>query len=311
MNFNFNNLPNPEKVINDVEKDNNILSVKNGNVTPGLFNINNNMTASQEKEQIDNENNNNISNGMKNGSDGQNNINNMGLNDHINLGQEYIGTDPGEEIPEKSEGNKIRDIVIKERGGLNENMTNEIANEITYRLIKYRPDFKSFEEVKEMNDFVSLTSLSTISQLPEKKDSYYKITQEQFEDISSPSSSFDIKQRAKEFGIKLKGLVDSGEVIITCSDEQLLIIVNVFKICNSINETKGSIILKIIFPKQRHPPKPDQVNLSETFQIADKIDRGFKISNQSASAVILETIIKSGIDSILSGPICASIGFCD
>ena len=162
-----------------------------------------------------------------------------------------------------------------------------------------------------MNDYANITALNKIYTIPEPKDSYYKINPEQFEDTSSSSSSLDIKPRAKEFGIKLKGLVDSGEVNIYCFDVEMLIIVNVYKICNSNNETKRSILINIVFPKQRYPPRFDQIKLYETFEIADKITKGFKIGIKFPTAIILEVIIKHGISWILVGPICAAIGFCD
>ena len=190
-------------------------------------------------------------------------------------------------------------------------MSIDIANKVIYRLIKYNPNFKSFEENKEINDFIRMTVINSLYRISESNDSYYKISPEEPQDITSSSSSFDISPRAKELGIKLKGLIDSGEVIIASCHVDIMIIVNIFKISNSSHETKGSIIINIVFPKQRYPPLHNQNKLSETFEIADKITKGFKLGNKFASAVILECIIKKGITYILAGPICAAIGFND
>ena len=231
-----------------------------------------------------------------------------------------------EEISEMSEDNKrseIKDVTKKEIDStkendksLNNNMSIDMANEVIYKLINYNLNFKSFEELKDMNDYVHLTISNKLYQLPESEESdfkvsYYKINHEELEGTSASSSSFDIETRAKEFGIKLKGLIDMGEVTIFSSDIEILITVNILKFCNSTHETKGSIIINIVFPKQRYPPRYDQIKLDETFEIADKITKGFKIGHKFATAVILECIIKKGITSILAGPISASIGFSD
>ena len=57
-------------------------------------------------------------------------------------------------------------------------MSIEITNEITYRLIKYSVDFKSFGEIKNMNNYESFTSLRKIYQISKSKVSYYQINPE-------------------------------------------------------------------------------------------------------------------------------------
>ena len=93
----------------------------------------------------------------------------------------------------------------------------------------------------------------------------------------------------------------------------MLIVVNIFKICNcnSANETKGSIIINIEFPKERYPPQDYNLKSDEVFEIAGKITYGFKLGIKYAVAAILECVIKKGITYILAGPICAAIGFSD
>lgn len=57
-------------------------------------------------------------------------------------------------------------------------MSIEITNEITFRLIKYSVDFKSFGEIKNMNNYESFTSLRKIYQISKSKVSYYQINPE-------------------------------------------------------------------------------------------------------------------------------------
>ena len=111
--------------------------------------------------------------------------------------------------------------------------------------------------------------------------------------------------------MKLKGLVDLGEVIIYAFKPEMLIVVNIFKLCNSTNETKGSIIINIVFPKQRYPPLYHNLKSDEIFEMAGKITYGFKLGIKYAVAAILECVIKKRITYILAGPICAAIGFSD
>ena len=308
--------------------ENNNSNNKNKNITPILFNKDNNIYKSQEKKKDEEI---NIISDNRKDSNEKKNIENEILNTSIKFDpdlnpQKQNNNDNmknGEfpEISEDNEKNEINNLEIKETDqqkenieSINNNMTIEIANEVIYRLIKYNPYFKSFEEFKEMNDYVHLTSSNSIyplDQIELSKHSYYKIKPEEPEDILDSSSSFDISPRAKEFGIKLKGLIESGEVVIYANDPEMLIVINIFKICNYTNETKGSIIINIEFPKERYPPQDYNLKSDEVFEIAGKITYGFKLGIKYAAAAILECVIKKGITYILAGPICAAIGFSD
>ena len=293
-----------------------------------LLNKDNNKNENQIKEKNDNEIN-NISNNFENNDNMLNNYlnnnNTTNKNEMINMNNKFdsdivnpldqnnlseqksIDSMKNEEMIEKSEDE------IKEKEESNKNnksISIDIANEFIYRLIKHNPNFKSFEEIEEMNDYVHLTAINTLYQIPESKDSYYKINPEELDD-NSTSSFLNIKPRAKEFGIKLKGLIESGEVSIYAKNVEILILVNIFKICNSNHETKGAIIINIVFPKERYPPRYDLIKLDEVYENADKITKAFKLGKVYAAAIILECIIKKGIKHILAGPISAAIGFSD
>ena len=62
------------------------------------------------------------------------------------------------------------------------------------------------------------------------------------------SDIFDIKPRAKELGMKLKPLINDGEIFINAAGNYIRIAVNVYKSKMNNIEDSGSVIITIYIP---------------------------------------------------------------
>ena len=132
-------------------------------------------------------------------------------------------------------------------------MNCEVANEIVDRLIGFSVNFTYFGQTIQITDNISVTYSSIISF--SSSDSYFKICFNPLDYLPNLSFSiFDIKPRAKEFGMKLKGFIDDGEVFVNSSFNAIKIVVNVYKVVYSSCTDTGSVTIKISLPDNRNRP---------------------------------------------------------
>ncbi len=188
-----------------------------------------------------------------------------------------------------------------------------VANEITRRLIGISVNFTYFGQTVYYNNYISVTLSSSII-YSDGSDSYFRITFNPLDYIipNISFSIFDIKPRAKEFGMKLKRFIHEGEVFINSSMDKITIVVNVFKVVHSNSTQTGSVIIKISLPNNRN-------NLDyclnyayedeEEKEYAKKIGEAFRIGALAVGGIIVAKIIKGGIGAILGGPVGAVLGF--
>ena len=188
----------------------------------------------------------------------------------------------------------------------------EVADEITRRLIGFSVSFKYFNQTIYINNYISVTLSSSISS-SYYYDSYFKITFNPLDYLPIFNFNiFDINPRAKEFGMKLKGFIDEGEVFINSSLDRISIVVNVYKVVNSDCTDTGSVKITIILPENRNDPDNCQNyanEKTEEIEDANKIKKAFGIGALAVGGIILAKIIKGGIGAILGGPVGAAIGF--
>ena len=190
-------------------------------------------------------------------------------------------------------------------------MNCEVANEIISRLIGFSVEFEYFGQTIKITENISVTLSSTTSYI--SNDSYFKITFNPLDYLPTFSIDiFDIKPRAKQFGMKLKGFIDEGEVFVNSSFDELEIVVNVYKVAHSYSEDTGSVKITISFPNNRNPPYicEDKVyGMTEESQDAENIKKAFGMGAVAVGGIILAKIIKGGIGAILGGPVGAVLGF--
>ena len=127
------------------------------------------------------------------------------------------------------------------------------ASQIVYNMIGISVNFKYDEETVYVNEYITVT-ISKSFYIEKEGDSYYRITFNPLENFIPDFSSniFDVKPRAKEFGIKLKGIIDDGEIFVNSSLNYIKITVCVYKSGGPFNFSgfKGSIVIKINFPEK-------------------------------------------------------------
>ena len=189
-------------------------------------------------------------------------------------------------------------------------MNCKVANEITERLIGYSVSFRYFDTTIYINNYISITLSSSISYVS-SSDSYFKITFNPFDYLPDFSflNIFDIKPRAKQFGMKLKGFIDEGEVFVSSFLDTISIVVNVFKVVDSDCTDTGSVIITIHLPDNKNKPNNYAYEKTEENEDANKIKEAFGIGALAVGGIILAKIIKGGIGAILGGPVGAAIGF--
>ena len=195
----------------------------------------------------------------------------------------------------------------------------KIGNELTNRLIGCSADFEMLNQSIQKNEFISVTLYGSLSILYEC-DSYYKIGFKYSEKNGIPFPNkfsgfgMSIDSRAKEFGIKLWGLVDNGEVYVNVFSNSLKLTVNVFKLKGSEEELNISLIIKINFPPddvRERSFKRYKQEVKEYYRDEDTevLIKSLEVGATAVGAVILAKIIKGGIGAILAGPFGAILGF--
>ena len=118
------------------------------------------------------------------------------------------------------------------------------------------------------------------------------------------SDIFDIKPRAKELGMKLKPLINDGEIFINAAGNYIRIAVNVYKSKMNNIEDSGSVIITIYIP-----PSSKREGKSFKDEDAYKVKKAFSIGFKAVAGIILFKILKGGIGAIMGGPVGAAIGF--
>ena len=183
-------------------------------------------------------------------------------------------------------------------------MNEELANEITYRLIDIDVSFQYFEQTILINEFVTVTLSRTVYSSSEN-DSYFKIGFNLLNYIPNLSFNiFDIRPRAKELGMKLAPIIDDGEIFINSYGDLIRITVNVYKRKWSNFGDSGSVVITIIIP-----PSSNREGKSLEDNDAKMVQKAFAMGALAVAGIILFKIIKGGIGAILGGPIGAAIGF--
>lgn len=183
-------------------------------------------------------------------------------------------------------------------------MYEELADEITGRLIGVSVSFKYFEQTIFINPFVKVTLSRTIYS-SSGNDSYFKIGFNPFEFIPNISFGiFDIKPRARELGIKLKPIIDDGEIFINSYENLIRITVNVYKSKWRNYEDSGSVAITIIIP-----PSSKREGKRFKNEDAQNVQKAFAIGALAVGGIILLKVIKGGIGAIVAGPVGAAIGF--
>lgn len=192
----------------------------------------------------------------------------------------------------------------------------EVANEIISRLIGFSVNFKYFDQTIYITENISVTLSSSLSYMCEgSSDSYFKIAFNPFDYLPNISFGiFDIKPRAKEFGMKLKGFIDEGEVFVNASFDTIKIAVNVYKVVGSDCTDTGSVTIAISLPNNGDGPYEDEeeeeaYEMTEERKDAENIKKAFGIGALAVGGIILAKVIKGGIGAILGGPVGAAIGF--
>ena len=183
-------------------------------------------------------------------------------------------------------------------------MDTELADEITGRLIGVSVRFQYFEQTIFIYPFVKVT-LSRAIYSSSGNDSYFKFGFNLFEYIPTISLGiFDIKPRAKELGIKLKPIIDDGEIFINSSGNLIRITVNVFKTRLRSYEDSGSIAITIFIP-----PSSKREGKRFKNEDAQNVQKAFAMGALAVGGVILYKVAKGGIGAIVGGPVGAAIGF--
>ncbi len=183
-------------------------------------------------------------------------------------------------------------------------MDEDLADDITYRLIGVSVSFQCFDQTILINPFVKVTLSSSVYS-SSGNDSYFKIGFNLFDFIPNISFNiFDIKPRARELGMKLKPIIEDGEIFINSYINVIKIVVNVFKSGNKRYGHSGSVIITIIIP-------PSSKREGKRFQNEDakNVLKAFGMGALAVGGVILYKVIKGGIGAIVGGPVGAAIGF--
>ena len=119
-----------------------------------------------------------------------------------------------------------------------------IASQIVYNMIGISVNFKYDQQTVYVNEYITVT-ISKSFYIEKEGDSYYKITFNLLLTFIPDFSSniFDIRPRAKEFGIKLKGIIDDGEIIINSS-------LNTIKISDGVYKS-GALLISVVLKAQQ------------------------------------------------------------
>ena len=184
----------------------------------------------------------------------------------------------------------------------------DLAEEITYRLIGVSVTFSDYEETIYINPYIKVT-LSTSTYMDINRDSYFKIGFNPFNPLGFlPTISFSIfslNPRAKELGIKLKDIIDDGEICVESSLSYIAIKVCVFKSNYYYGRCRGSIKIIINLPP-RNERKRSKKNYDKD---SDNVEKAFGLGACAIAGFLLFKIVKGGIGAILGGPVGAAVGF--
>jgi hypothetical protein len=183
-------------------------------------------------------------------------------------------------------------------------MDEELGDEIVSRLIGVSVSFQYFEQTIYINPFVKVELSRTIYS-SSGNDSYFKICFNPFDFIPNISFSiFDIKPRARELGMKLKPLIDDGEIFINSFRNLIRITVNVYKSKWGNYADSGSVAITIIIP-----PSSNREGKRFKNEDAQNVQKAFAMGALAIGGIILFKVIKGGIGAIVAGPVGAAIGF--
>ena len=193
-----------------------------------------------------------------------------------------------------------------------------LGMEMTKRLIGCSITFTTLNQTIHITRFISVTLSETLSS-SDGTDSYYKINFSYIGNSSFPipdrlsGLGFSIDRRAEQFGFRLGGLLEKGEVFINIEENSIKLTVNVFNIRKIEDEINISLIIKITIP-----PKEEREKIFKRYKQQEKdiytdedtntIKKAFQVGATAVGAVILAKIIKAGIGAILSGPFGAFVG---
>ena len=181
----------------------------------------------------------------------------------------------------------------------------KLADKITKRLIGFSVNFKYFEQTIKVNPYVHVKLSSSVS-CSDGNDSYFRICFNPLDFIPTISFNiFDIKPRAKELGMKLKSIIDNGEIFINSYANVIRITVNVFKNDWEDYKENGSVTISIYIPPDSNRDKTKKYNDEDAKKVQDAFAKGAL----AVGGILLFKIIKGGIGSLLGGPVGAAVGF--
>ena len=189
----------------------------------------------------------------------------------------------------------------------------KFGGDVASQLLGYSVRFTYFRRSYYISPFVKVSLKKSVSYT--SYDSYFKIN---FTDAIGPSYSFgqfNVSSKAEKLGIKLKGLVDEGEIFINYYSESksIEIAVNVTKIRYLEYEVDFSVIIEFDLYKYKKYlealQEQEEKEKQKKNEDAEKIKKAIGAGVAVAGAIVIAKIIKGGIGALLGGPIGAAIGF--
>ena len=185
------------------------------------------------------------------------------------------------------------------------------GGDVASQLLGYLVRFTYYKRSYDISPFVKVSLKKSVSYT--SSDSYFNIN---FKDEIGPSYSFgqfNISSKAEKLGIKLKGLVDEGEIFINYDSESIEIAVNVTKIRYQEYDVDFSVIIEFDLYKYKKYlealQKQEEREKQKKNEDVEKLKKAIGAGAAAAGAIVIAKIIKGGIGALLGGPIGAAIGF--
>lgn len=196
-----------------------------------------------------------------------------------------------------------------------------LANDIVENLLGYSVSFTYYEQIIEINKYAYVKfSKSTSIVNDSYRNSKCKINHNLSSDIYNFSNDyFSIDDRAQQLAIKLKGIIDNGEVIVNPFSHLIGIQICIYKTSSDYVDFQGSVIIAIKFPSDNE--RKTQLEKSSEYSKNKEEEQEFKkvktiikdaanLGKAAIAGVILFKLIKAGIGGLFAGPFGAAVGFC-